>query len=84
MVIDRDVQTAADITGEELYTGRQQVAGDGDVSGNTNGSEMGQEADNDAVKRHLSPVTLAAALKSGHCVLLLGGSSLRVLSAFVL
>jgi len=51
------------------------VAGDVEVSGNANGSEMGQEADNDAGEpTPSSPVTLAAALQSGHCVVLLGGS----------
>ena len=49
------------------------VAGDAEVSSDTNGSEMAQEADNDASEPPPFPVTLAAALQ---CSLdtVLGGS----------
>jgi len=61
VAIDCDVQTGAEITDAELFAGQQQVVADGAVSGN--GSEMGEEGDNDAGEP-TPPVMLAAALPS--------------------
>jgi len=64
VAINRNVQTAADITDEELCTGRQRVAGDAEVSSDANDSEMSEEADNDTSEPTAPPITLAAALQS--------------------
>jgi len=63
-------------TGTGTGTGRPAgVAGDAEVSGDANGSEMAQEADND----HGPPPRHAAccpAVQSGHCAVLILGRQL--------